>query len=501
MNCKRVRWNKFVVQLINRIIEMKKERFLCAIVYVLGALIVLIPIVGSLFRGGIANDSAYYICHAQLCSQGYVPYFDFNDGYTPLWTFLAAGLKLLFYVPDGNYVFYLVLHYVFTIGVAFFIFKIAEIWEIKKIVSFCGACLFILMAHWLDGNVVLLEMPSLFFGMLSVWLVLRYNHKNYWNYVWIGGLTACSFLCKQFGIGFLILNLYLVIFENRHAWRESLCLLLGFALPIALCFAFWGERFMPIMFSGYGTKSAAAVGLDVSLKSKLNSIFGNLGYFIYMVCPAVVVSLLFIPTFIRQHVFFKMLFCYFGIMGFALQFYFTSGGFHYMLYMLPFAVLLMMQILNVRNYKWLRYIGFGVVLYVSIVSLYKTYYNRVYKLYVMKNVRQEQMKLSDKVGQSLSEGSMWVVHGGLCYLYLTTGALPPNLSTIGYAFGPLGLDENKALAQAKAADNVVRYSADYPYEAFFTDSVKHFVEKHQAVPFQDSAVLVYDMHKLIDSTK
>ena len=480
---------------------MQKDRFLRIVVYVLGVSLVLIPIIGSLFRGGIDCDSAYYICHAQLCSRGYVPYIDFSDGYTPLWTFLAAGLKLLFHVPDGNYVFYLVLHYAFAIGVAFFIFKIAEVWGGKKIVSFCGACLFMLMAHWLEGNVVLLEMPSLFFGMMSVWLILRYNHKNHWSYVWIGGLTACSYLCKQFGLGFLLLNLYLVIFVNRQKWKESLCLLIGFALPIALCFVFWGERFVPVVFSGYGTKSAAAVGFDVSFMAKLNSVLRNLGYFIYMVCPAIVVSLLFIPAAIRQRGFGKMLFCYLGIMGFALQFYFTGGGLHYMLYMLPFSVLLMVQILNAGNHKMLRYIGFGVVLYVSFVSLYKTYYNRVYKLYVVRNVRQEQMKVSEEVGQCLSEGSLWVVHGGLYYLYLTTGALPPNLSTIGYSFGPLGLDESKAFAQAKAADNVVRFSADYPYEAFFTDSVKHFVEEHQAVPLQDSAVLVYDMRKLSDSAK
>ena len=478
---------------------MEKKKTLSYLVYILGAIVVLIPVIGSIVRVEINCDSVYYICHAQLLSQGYVPYVDFKDGYTPLWTIMAAALKLLFHVPNGNYVFYLVFHYLITIGVTFFIYKIAEIWGSTRMVSFCGACMFMLMTHWMGGNVVVLEIPSLFFGLLSVWLVLRYNHKNYWNYVWIGILTVCSFLCKQFGLGFLVLNLYLMIFINRQSWRECLCMILGFVLPILFCFLYWGEHFVPVVLSEYGTKSAAAIGYDVSFSAKMKMVFSNLGYFLYMVCPAVIISLLYIPVALRQHQFGKFLFCYFGIAGFSLQFYFASGGFHYMIYMVPFAILLMVLMIDLKNDKLLQFVKYGAVAFVVIVSLYKTYYNRVYKLYIVRDIRQGQLDLTEEVKQHLSEGTLWVVHGGLNYLYFTTGALPPNLSTIGYSFGPLGLDESKAFAQAKAADNVVRFSKDYPYEAYFTDSVKHFVEHYQAVPILDSVVLVYDMHKLIIS--
>lgn len=167
-----------------------------------------------------------------------------------------------------------------------------------------------------------------------------------------------------------------------------------------------------------------------------------------------------------------------------------------MLFMVPFAVLLMMQMIGLKNDKWLQLIKYVAIVLVLVVSLYKIYYNRVYKLYISRNIRQEQMSITKEVNRHLSDGSLWVVHGGLYYLYLTTGAMPPNLSTIGYNFGPLGLDEDKAFAQAKAADNVVRFSADYSHEAFFTDRVKRFIEQYQVSPVQDSCVLVYDMHHL-----
>lgn len=475
--------------------EIKIKRFVQVTVCLFGVLITLIPITGSLIRGDIDCDSAYYICQAQLCAKGFVPYIDFSDGYTPLWTYLAAGLKLLFNVPDGCYVFYLAIHYLLAICVALFIYKIAVLWGASRMVSFLGACMFMVMSHWLEGNVVLLEIPSLCFGMMSVWLTLSYQNKIYWNYVWIGILTACSFLCKQFGFGFLLLNLYLIVFVNRQTWKECLCLIAGFALPIVLCFVYWGEQFIPIVISGYGTESAAAVGYDVSFLVKMKSVLGTIWYFLYMVCPAIIVSLFFIPFAISHRQFGKMLFCYLGILGFALQYYFALGGFHYMLYMVPFAVLLMIVMMTMKSGKLLRLIGFGSVFLVILVSIYKTSYNRVYKLYINKNIREEQIAITKEVRPYLREGNMWVAHGGLNYLYLTTGMLPPNLSAIGYSFGPLGLDEEKAFTQTMSADFVIRFSADYPYEAYFTDSLKHYIERYQAVALQDSAILVHDMHK------
>lgn len=451
---------------------------------------------GSLIRGGIIDcDSAYYICLAQLTSHGYVPYVDFPDGYTPLWTYLAAGLKLLFRIPDGNYSFYLVFHYFLAIGVAFFLYKIARLFGSSKHVAFFGSWSFLLMSHWIEGNEVLLEMPSLFFGLLSVWLTLRFSGKSVWNYVWIGMITAGAFLCKQYGLGFLALNLYLLLAVNRQTWRECVCLLFGFALPILACFAYWGTSFGYVFFNGYGTASAKEAGYDVSIVNKLKAVWSGLRYFCIMVCPAVLVSVLNLPHAYKTKRLGKMLFCYCGILGFSLQFYF-SYFLHYMLFMLPFAVLLMTVMMSLVNKSWLRYVNYIVIAFVICVSLYKTYYNRVYKLYVKRNIKQEQIAFSKQVKQIVpDDAQLWIAHGGLYYLYLTTGNTPPHLS---YAFGPQGLDEREAFKQAESADFVIRYSADYPYETYFTNSLKHYLEQYRSVPLQDSAVLLHDMSKQIN---
>lgn len=469
--------------------------FLCFVAIVA----TIIPIVGSLIKGYIGGDSAYYICMAQLTSHGYVPYIDFSDGYTPLWTYLAAGLKRIFQIADGNYVFYLVFHYCFVVGVAFCIYKIARLFGNSKNQAFFGSWLFLLMSHWLEGNMVMLEMPSLFFGMISVWLTLKYSGRNAWNYVWIGMVTACSFLCKQFGLGFLALNLFLILAVNRQTWRECVCFAVGYFIPVLLCFLFWGNSFLAVIFNKYGTVSAKEVGLDVSFGKKMNNVCSGLWYFCYMVCPAVLIAVLNLPYIYKTKKLWIMLYCFCGIIGFSLQFWFANFSLHYLLYMVPFAVLLMVEMMGVEGKKWLKYLNYTIIGMVALVSIYKTYYNRVYKLYVSSNIKQSQVDFSREVKKYVpDDAQLWVAHGGLYYLYLTTGNMPPNLSSIGYSFGPLGLNENKAFDQAKEADYVIRFLADYPYEAYFTDSLKYYIEQYQSVQLKDEIgndILLYDMSK------
>ena len=136
-------------------------------------------------------------------------------------------------------------------------------------------------------------------------------------------ITAGAFLCKQYGLGFLALNLYLLLVVNRQTWRECVCLLFGFALPILACFAYWGASFGYVLFNRYGTASAKEAGYDVSLGNKLKEVCSGLRYFCIMVCPAVLVSVLNLPHAYKTKKLGKMLFCYCGIIGFSLQFSFS----------------------------------------------------------------------------------------------------------------------------------------------------------------------------------
>lgn len=466
-----------------------------SVYYVVGAIIVAVPIVMSLCRGEIHCDSSYFICSAQLVAHGKIPYVDFVFGYSPLWLYIVAALKLLFRIPDGCYVFYLSLHYLFVIGSAFLLYKILMEWKINKNKALIGVGLYFIMSYWLQGNLVLLEMPSVFFGLWSTLLVLR--AKKTPMYLLAGLLCACSFLCKQYGLGFLFLDLYLIVFMKHGSWRESMLFVVGNSVLIILCFIYWKDSFIPVIFSGYGTKSAVERGLDASFVTKSKTIAKRLGYFAVWVCPATIVSLFSIPTAYRQRHLLRMIYCYCGIIGFALQFYF-AGDLHYYLYMVPFGILLMMEWLSIEDKNWLQWLKQAVIVWTFVLSLYKTYKCRTYKWYIQMNVRQYQYDIADEFRSIIPPNTcIYAVDNDLQYLYLVLETLPPNLSTIGFAFGKLGVSEQEQIEQIKSADFVVFRAGDIQDESSVVNKISGYLSKYQSYSAGgDGWFLIYDMRNV-----
>lgn len=460
-----------------------------------GVFSALIPIIGSLLKSGIESDSAYYICIAERVAEGYIPYKTIGLGYTPLYIYIMAVLQMLFTIPNGLYWPYLLLHYLLEIGIAFSIYGIVtQLGSDKKISIFC-AWLYLMMSHWLQGNAVLLEAPSVFFGMLSIYMVLHFKGRSLWNELWIGAFAAGSFLCKQYGLGFLVLDLYVIIAINKQGWRHCLTFILGYILPIVFCLLYFGNSLLLGIFNGYGTSSASEAGMDVSIVSKIHSIIENLWYFCYMVCPIVVLIVFSLYQACKQGRIWTLMLGILGILGFSLEFYFSGGQLHYYQYHVPFAILIISELLCIRDVKFLQCCKYVLLGWVLLVTFYKTYNNRVYKQYLKGNQRAVQSAKTETIKEYISVGDkVWIVHGGEYYLYFTLDNLPPNIETIGYSFGPLGLNEEKAFTQAKNADWIIRYSEDYPYESFFTDSLKKYVEQYPTIAIEDSTILLHKMH-------
>jgi len=455
----------------------------------------LIPIIGSIIKTGVDCDSAYYICIAERIIDGFKPYVDVNLGYTPLYIYIMAFLKWACQIPTGMYWPYLLLHYLMQIGISFAIYGIAHKFGSSKRIAIFGAWLYLMMSHWLHGNAVLLEIPSVFFGMVSICLLLLFKDKNKWNNVWIGTIAACSFLSKQYGLGFLVLDLFIMMVINRRTWKECSLFILGYIIPICCCILIFGNAFIQGVFNGYGTTAAASAGYDISLNAKISSIIENLWYFYYMVCPFILVCVFCFGEAIKQRRIWTLMVGILGILGFSLEFYFSGGQLHYYQYQAPFAILIITEILSINNVKWVQYLKYVLLVWVVVVTFYKTYNNRVYKQYIKGNKRTEQLLTTEKIKEYIGPNDkIWIVHGGEYYLYFTMNNLPPNIETIGYSFGPMGLNEQQGFEMAKSTDWVIRYSKDYDFEVFFTDSLKHFVEQYPAISIGDSAILLHKMH-------
>lgn len=476
--------------------SLLKKTHLKNALYVLMGLFVAIPIIGSILKSGVDCDSAYYICMGERIVEGYVPYSELCVSYTPLWFYIEAVYKVLFNIPNGIYWPYLILFYAFQIAGAYFLYRLICRLEIKKSVALFAAWLYLLMSHWLHGNSVLLEVPSMTFCILACWLVVEYKDKSYLNYLWIGCLAACSFLTKQYGLGTLALCLYLILFISKCNRRSLLSFIIGYILPIILCLIIWGDSFIShVLQNGYGTQAAVDAGYEVTLVSKFSSIVGNVNYFCYMVCPIVYLGWMFAILAYRQKRLAHLIFAYCGILGYSAIFIFSGGQLHYYQNLLPFAILLIAELLHITTDSKFKYLLYILVGWIILVSTYKTYYNRVYKQYIKGKERVEQQRMARTISQYVKEDeTMFIVHGGLYYLYFTADILPPNIETIGYNFGPMGLNEELACKQIEEADWVIRFSEDYDFESFFTDSLKHELEHYPAISLGDSAILLHKMH-------
>ena len=460
---------------------MKKETFTTVLRYLLlfaGVTSLLIPIIGS-FRIGIDVDSAIILTEMERIYEGYVPYKTLHLNYPPLWFYMMVALKWLFHVPYGCYPFYLVVHYLFSIGCAYFIYAISCLFGASKKVALFTTWLFLMSIHWLWGNCVLFEMPTLFYGLCASFLALKMKDKPIWHFLYIGTLACASFLCKQFGAGYSLLVIYLIVaFCDQNRWKKAGMFCIGYVIPLMICWFIWGKNiFTSILLNGYGTTTMELAGWDCSLIGKLSCIAHNLLYFCNRIAPIVYVALLMLPLVIRQGKWREMLFCVFGIGGFALQFYFVQGGLHYFQLLLPFGVLLVPILSTLSMNKWYKIVLYmGIGLMVSL-SVYSTYRNRVYKRYIKNRQQNEQKAIAQRINELVpQDATVWVAHGGLQYLNYLCNLHPTNMADVGYACGPLEITKEKAWKQAKSCDYVIHFSRIYEYEYYFDTQMDNYLK-------------------------
>lgn len=462
---------------------------------VLAVIVAAIPLVVCFIAQPIFCDTAYYLSIGQRLAEGYRLYTDVHSGYPPLWLYLVALLKIVFCLPDGCYWPYLLLYYLFYLATGWVLYRIALLFTQRKSVAFFVAWLFFPFAYWQFAYGVLLEIPSVFFGLLSCYFVLTFQNKSFWNYLWIGAIAAASFLVKQYGAGFLLLDIYLMLFIGDRNWKSIGLLLIGYVLPVILCFAIWQQDFLCLFLNGYGTTSAEEAGRDTSLLSKLGDIFDGWWRFCGDACPAAVVGLLIARNSRQQKRLHYFLFALCGILGFSLQFYFNIER-HYRIYLVPFACLLIAEMLVTQTRPWLTTIKYLAIIWTVGASLFNTY--RLLDFTHDNCTPAEIRAISARVRQYVPENAvLWPAQGAYYPLTFTTPTLMPNLSTVGYSFGPLGLNPEEAMQQAKSAEWVV-YDPDLLHQSFYylTDSLDAYVRQFPSVPLcETKGVRLYKMEK------
>lgn len=467
------------------ICKISKEQVIIRSLFYIGlSILCLFPSLLAIFYAPIDPDSSYYLSIVERIHDGYIPYKTVSLGYTPLVFYLMVLFKKAFSIGI-NYEFYLTIHFFMQFVCAFFIYKISLELIKRADYAFYGSALFILASHWNIGNSFLLETPSIMFGLIAVYLAIRNSDKKFF-YFWIGLAVSFSFLSKQFGLGFLGLVIFLIIF-NKEKWTQLLYLSLGFIVPISICALIWDFDFIPIL-TGNGYNS---IGEHYG-KGNFEMLFNRILYFFKRIYPVILPGIFLIPFFYKklntnERVYFLLLFL--GIIGFLLQFFFAPFS-HYFLYIIPFASILSFYLLEkITKCRWiyssLLLITFG-------LSIYSTYYNRVYKIYFKnQTIKSSQYLLAQEITKIIQENNtLYIADIGLVYLYYLTNKLPPNLGTIGYSFGA-GLNKQTHLKQIKSADYILKFAKEYNDFSLNSEESIEALKNREQIHINKDVILYY----------
>jgi len=416
-----------------RLINTLKVIYNRKILNIVLVLIVLIPIVLSIFYIPISPDSSYYLASVERLREGFLPYNDFAFGYTPLMLYMMSGLKILFCVGI-NYEVDLVIFYFLEIIVAYLIYKISRQLGIHKTYSFFESMIFLLITQRIDGNMFLLEIPSVLFGLLSLFIIIKYSNIYPTKYfiIFLGGIfSSFAFLVKQYGLGFECLVIFYALL-NKATWKIFVLNFFGFIFPILFFYFYFGESFVNVLsgsnYNGYGDgKITIFIKFIYYLKAFINLFF--------KIIPILVITIGFcISVFNKQIVQRKktLLFLLSGVLVFMVQFMF-GPFYHYYIYVIPIAIILIFYVLQIIKYKKI-YIVF---IFLSVLLNFGKVYSFVYKKYINDiDDRRKQYVLAEELKKIIPpNSSLFIADGPLISQYYLTNLSPPNMQKYGYSFG------------------------------------------------------------------
>jgi|GEM_PF-5106848 len=388
-------------------------------------------------------DTGCYLNWAERIHEGWVPHRDCYLGYTPLGMYyfsLFSGLSL------PGQISYRVALLLVQLGSAALLYALSGGLIRSRTLRVAAAVFFLFMTQVYDGRLIMLEDFVVFFGLLTVLLLLKTTAERPLPAFLTGVALFLAVFSKQYGVLFVPVVAVMMWFDRngrrvtgKTARMRLLLVGLGFLIPFIAYVEYVGIGLVPLLVQlsgrGYGTN-----GL-FSMADRLSDI-----RLIWFVCVAII-SIVILRRRFRFDLFVITL-------TFLLTFspLVVRGCLHYFLLMLPYGVLLLAYAFEyyfISDERPRRSPALKVLILAVCVSLFMAAFNNVHhSVYyasgdegrkflhdtvgMHKTTFHEDQEIAERINRTFPPGTPVMMIGFQQFSYLS-GFYPPNRD-VGYVF-------------------------------------------------------------------
>ncbi len=411
----------------------------------------------------INADASYYVGVARLLMEGNTPFVDFALSYTPL-SFYLMCIPFSIWGSSFNCAI-IVLYFVHVVN-AIVIYLILQKTNHSKKIAWLGALLFLLYAFLFEGCMYVLEPFVVFWGLISLWLL---QNKSTISIFFAGVCCACSFFCKQYGLGFVIIAIIYIILKKEHSKSSIIAIVLllfgflSFSIAFVICMAIQGvEPLQMLSLSGSDYERNGLRGLLAAfyyLIRKLSPLF-----------VALAVSLFYHKRLVKDNFWIISIL---GIASFMLPCYVRFYK-HYLLLVLPFIVFLIVHSFHSIEKDVYKKLFVSWVILTSLIPLYSMH--TVYQ--GLSSLRYNQELVSKEIANYIPQGERNVfLSFNALYLSLTNSYAPPLLHKYGMSNGFV-TKQNEVMDMLKTAKYLVISEDDYNNRPSINNStVKEYIKQ------------------------
>lgn len=367
----------------------------------------------------ISADAPYYLTLARHLSAGEALYKDVMNDYTPL---VIYFFSIFYWFADNpNYLIFLTGQLLVILFSGLLVYRNLRLYQVDYWCSAMTAAAYCLALISSDGNYINLESFSVFFVLLAIYVV------NRWQIYFLAGiLLGFSFLCKQYGVLNFIPFVFLILIspislalKTKRMVALGVGGLLVFLLFLAY-YQFYENARIPDLLSQISGSSYSRYSIERQ-RSLLSVLIGAKVFLLFV---ALLVYILVVLRKMNGVDWFYLTGIIFCLVPVVLQ-----GFQHYFINTFPYLFVWLGLLINRLQGRHVRITNVALLVVVLITS--SVLIKRLFH-YAPANAIQRSTSL--KLSASLPAGSDVFIDGSLRYLYVSNSYNNPLRATVGFDY-------------------------------------------------------------------